>query len=75
MDFALTAQQQMFRDSVTSFARKALADGALERAHTPEFPHDVAKKMAAAGLLGITIPEADGGSGGATARAWTASAR
>jgi alkylation response protein AidB-like acyl-CoA dehydrogenase len=64
MDFALTEQQQMFRDSVASFARKELAEGALERAHTPHFPHDVAKKMADAGLLGITLPEADGGSGG-----------
>jgi len=30
MDFALTEQQQMFRDSVGAFARKKLADGALE---------------------------------------------
>src|SRR5829696_1754581 len=64
LDFALTESQQMFRDSVAAFARKELSDGALERAHTPHFPHDVAKKMAAAGLLGITLPEADGGSGG-----------
>jgi 2-methylcitrate dehydratase PrpD len=33
----------MFRDSVASFARKELGTGALERAHTPHFPHDVAK--------------------------------
>ncbi|MEA3157236.1 MAG: hypothetical protein QOK44_4825, partial [Betaproteobacteria bacterium] len=64
MDFALTEQQQMFRDSVATFARKELSEGSLERAHTPQFPHDVAKKMAEAGLLGITLPEADGGSGG-----------
>ena len=53
MDFALTEQQQMFRDSVAAFARKELSDGALERAHTAHFPHSVAKKMAQAGLLGI----------------------
>ena len=35
MDFTLTEQQQMFRDSVSAFARKELAAGALERAHTP----------------------------------------
>ena len=64
MDFALTDQQQMFRDSVAAFARKELGDGALERAHTPHFPHDVAKKMAEARLLGITLPESDGGGGG-----------
>ena len=64
MDFALAEQQQMFRDSVASFARKELAEGALERAHSGEFPHDVAKKMAQAGLLGILLPEEDGGAGG-----------
>jgi alkylation response protein AidB-like acyl-CoA dehydrogenase len=64
MDFSLTEQQRMFCDSVASFARKELADGALARAHTPEFPRDVARLMAGAGLLGITIPEADGGTGG-----------
>ena len=64
MDFRFTEQQEMFRDSVLAFARKELADGALERAHSAQFPHEVAKKMAEAGLLGITIPEKDGGSGG-----------
>jgi hypothetical protein len=33
MDFHLSERQQMFRDSVATFARKELADGALERAH------------------------------------------
>lgn len=64
MDFTLTDQQRMFCDSVAAFARKELAAGALARAHTAEFPRDVAKWMARAGLLGITIPEADGGGGG-----------
>jgi alkylation response protein AidB-like acyl-CoA dehydrogenase len=64
MDFAFSEQQQMFRDSVAAFARKELADGALERAHAPRFPHEIAGKMAQAGLLGITLPEADGGAGG-----------
>jgi alkylation response protein AidB-like acyl-CoA dehydrogenase len=64
MDFSFTEQQRQFRDSVATFARKELAAGALARAHTPEFPRDVARLMAGAGLLGITIPEADGGTGG-----------
>ena len=46
------------------FAEKQLAAGALERAHAPAYPWDVAKLMAKQGLLGITIPEADGGQGG-----------
>lgn len=46
------------------FAAKHLAPGALARAHSPDYPWDVARQMAAQGLLGITIPEADGGQGG-----------
>ena len=64
MDFSLTEQQRQFCDSIAAFARKELAEGAIGRAHAAEFPRDVAKRMAGAGLLGITIPEADGGSGG-----------
>jgi len=64
MDFNLTTEQAQFRDSVARFARKELAPGALERAHSPEYPWDVSRKMAAQGLLGITLKEADGGQGG-----------
>ena len=64
MDFGFTEQQQMFRDSVLAFARKELADGALERAHSAQFPHEVAKKMSEAGLLGIGFDEEFGGEGG-----------
>jgi len=64
MDFSLTEQQRMFCDSVAAFARKELAPGALARAHAAEFPRDVARRMAGAGLMGITIPESDGGTGG-----------
>jgi alkylation response protein AidB-like acyl-CoA dehydrogenase len=64
MDFKLKPEQEQFRDAVLRFARDELADGALERAHAPAYPWDVAKKMAKQGLLGITIPEADGGQGG-----------
>src|ERR1044071_4312321 len=64
MDFRLTPEQQQFRDSVLRFSQKELAAGALQRAHEPKYPWDVAKKMAEQGLLGITIAEADGGQGG-----------
>ena len=65
MDFHFTPEQDQFRDSVRRFAEKHLANGARERAHSPDYPWDVAKLMAAQGLLGITIAEADGGQGGA----------
>jgi alkylation response protein AidB-like acyl-CoA dehydrogenase len=64
MDFDLSAEQKMFRDSVRGFAERHLAAGALARAHQEEHPWDVAKLMAEQGLLGITIGEHDGGQGG-----------
>jgi alkylation response protein AidB-like acyl-CoA dehydrogenase len=64
MDFQLSAEQVQFRDSVLAFSRKHLAAGARERAHSPDYPWDVARLMAKQGLLGITIPETDGGQGG-----------
>jgi len=64
MDFRFTPEQGEFRESVRRFAEKHLAHGARERAHAAEYPWDVAKLMAAQGLLGITIAEADGGQGG-----------
>jgi len=64
MDFRLTEEQQLFYDSVSRFARNELADGAAERARSHEFPWDVARKCADFGLLGITVPQKDGGIGG-----------
>ena len=64
MDFQLTSEQEQFRDSVLAFSKKHLAAGARERAHAAQYPWDVARLMAQQGLLGITLPEADGGQGG-----------
>ncbi|WP_156679282.1 acyl-CoA dehydrogenase family protein [Sphingomonas profundi] len=65
MDFQLSAEQQMFKDSVASFAQRHCADGALERAHSDDYPWQIARAMAEAGLIGITTDEVDGGVGGA----------
>lgn len=64
MEFALPEAQRLLADTVRRFAAAHLAEGALRRAHDPRFPFDVAKLAAAQGLLGITLPEADGGQGG-----------
>src|SRR5437899_12673130 len=64
MQFTFTEEQQAFADSVHRFARAHLEQDALARAHDPRYPFDVAKLMSAQGLMGITIPEADGGVGG-----------
>lgn len=64
MDFTLDSERQIFQDSVRGFAKRHLADGALGRAREAHFPFDVARLMAENGLLGITIPESEGGIGG-----------
>jgi alkylation response protein AidB-like acyl-CoA dehydrogenase len=64
MHFELSEEQRLFRDSVAAFAQRRLADGALARAHSDDYPWDVARAMADQGLLGITIPEEKGGLGG-----------
>jgi alkylation response protein AidB-like acyl-CoA dehydrogenase len=64
MDFQLTSEQEQFCSSVLAFSKKHLASGARERAHSAEYPWEVARLMAKQGLLGITLPEADGGQGG-----------
>src|SRR5690349_14498167 len=64
MQFELNEEQSMFRDSVAAFAQRHLAAGALERAHSDDYPWEVAKLMAEQGLIGITVPEDKGGLGG-----------
>src|SRR5712671_2365494 len=64
MDFNLTPEQSQFRDAVLRFSKEKLSAKARERAHSPDYPWDVAKLMAKQGLLGITVKEADGGQGG-----------
>jgi len=64
MNFDFTEQQRQFAESVHRFARTHLAPGALQRAHDPRFPFDVAELMAKQGLLGITLPQSEGGQGG-----------
>jgi alkylation response protein AidB-like acyl-CoA dehydrogenase len=64
MYFDFTDEQKLFAESVRRFARQHLAQGALKRAHDPRFPFDVAQLMAKQGLMGIALPQDDGGQGG-----------
>ena len=64
MDFNLTEEQIAFQNSVRSLADKYLKEGNLRRAHDPLFPKDIAKLFSKNGLMGITLPEIDGGQGG-----------
>ncbi len=64
MDFTLSDEQRLFRESVQRFAERHLRDGAVARAHADAYPGDIARLLADQGLLGITIAERDGGQGG-----------
>lgn len=64
MDFALSAEQQLFADTIRRFAEENLKEGALQRAHAQEFPWDTARLLSEQGLLGITLKPEDGGLGG-----------
>ena len=72
MDFRLPDEVDEFRRSVEAFSAERLAPGAHARAHSPEYPWDVAKMMAAQGLLGLTIAEGKGGQGAGLLAAVTA---
>jgi alkylation response protein AidB-like acyl-CoA dehydrogenase len=64
MNFEHTPEQTLFAEQVRRFAQAHLEKGALKRAHDPRFPFDVAQLMSAQKLMGIMLPEADGGQGG-----------
>jgi alkylation response protein AidB-like acyl-CoA dehydrogenase len=64
MDFNLTSEQQLFQESVRRFAESELKPDAVARAHSSDYPWEVAKKLARQGLMGITIPTEKGGQGG-----------
>lgn len=64
MDFSLSPEQRIFADVVRRFALDHLKDGALARAHEEQFPKALKRLFHDNGLLGITLPESDGGQGG-----------
>ena len=64
MNFHLTNDQEMFVESVRRFARAHLQEDAVERVRSPNYPWDAAKLIADQQLMGITLPEEDGGLGG-----------
>jgi len=63
MDFSLTEEQKLFKQSVIEFAQKEIAPGAAERDEQARFDRDVWDKAAEFGLMGLPFPEEYGGSG------------
>ncbi|NQT55886.1 MAG: acyl-CoA dehydrogenase family protein [Desulfobacteraceae bacterium] len=64
MESGLTEEQEMLKETVRRFAKNKLAPLAYEIDRDERFPSENYKKMAEMGLLGTTIPEEYGGSGG-----------
>src|SRR4030042_5570216 len=63
MDFTLSTEQEILRDSVRSFAEKEIKPVARELDQKEEFSYDTMKKMGDLGLFGIFVSEEYGGQG------------
>ena len=66
MDFDLTDEQRLIRDTVREFAQNEVAPRAHEVDETGRFPAENFKTMADMGLMGLPYPEKYGGAGGDT---------
>lgn len=63
MDFTLTQEQKMIRDTVREFAEAEIAPHASALDREERFPLDTFRKMGKLGLMGLPIPEEYGGAG------------
>ena len=66
MNFDLTDEQRLLRDTVRDFARQEVAPVAEELDRTKSFPYELVEKMGELGLMGIPFPEEFGGGGADT---------
>ena len=66
MDLDLTPEQELIRDTVRTFARERVAPVAEELDRESRFPVELVREMAELGLMGIPIPEEQGGAGADT---------
>jgi alkylation response protein AidB-like acyl-CoA dehydrogenase len=64
MNFELSDEQRLLRDTVRDFARGEVAPVAEELDRTKAFPYDLVAKMGELDLMGIPFPEEYGGGGG-----------
>jgi isovaleryl-CoA dehydrogenase len=63
LNFHLGEDIEMLRDTIQSFATNEIAPRAAQIDRENEFPADLWKKFGDLGLLGMTVPEEDGGTG------------
>jgi short-chain 2-methylacyl-CoA dehydrogenase len=63
MDFDLSDEQRLLRDTIRDFARQEVAPVAEELDRTKSFPYELVARMGELGLMGIPFPEQYGGGG------------
>jgi hypothetical protein len=63
MDFALTDEQQLVRETARAFAEREIAPRARENARRAHFDTELVAKIAAQGYLGAIVPREYGGPG------------
>jgi butyryl-CoA dehydrogenase len=63
MDFELSEEQRMMRDTARDFAAREVAPKAAELDKSGRWPAEIVAKMAELGFLGVAIPEEHGGAG------------
>lgn len=63
MDFELSEEHRMIKDTARRIARDVVAPRAKELDETGEYPEDIFQAFKQAGLLGMAIPESMGGTG------------
>lgn len=64
MDFDLTSEQELVRDTVRTFARERIEPLAAALDLEGRFPYELVSELAELGLMGLPIPEEYGGAGG-----------
>jgi hypothetical protein len=63
MDFELTEEQKMIRETARRIAKERVAPRAAEIDEKEEYPNDIFEVFRDAGLLGLSIPQKYGGAG------------
>ncbi|HEY2715707.1 MAG TPA: acyl-CoA dehydrogenase family protein [Solirubrobacterales bacterium] len=66
MNFDLSDEQRLLRDTVREFARAEVAPVAGELDRTKSFPYEIVEKLGGLGLMGIPFPQEYGGGGADT---------
>src|SRR5215210_5576907 len=66
MDFDLSAEHELLRDTVREFALEKIAPAAEELDRESRFPYELVTELGELGLMGMTIPEEYGGAGADT---------